>query len=100
MLTVIDAWQPLASVTVNTCGPKPSPVKVPVPVRIPVPPVALIVADPVLEPLHDTLVCVSVIIIGGGCVMVTKFGSLKASEFQYDRVLRRFTDLLALFGIE
>jgi hypothetical protein len=32
--------------------------------------------------------------------MVTKFGSLKASEFQHNWGLSRFTGLLALFGIE
>jgi len=36
----------------------------------------------------------------GSCVIVTNFDSLKALEFQYDSVSRRFTDLLALFGIE
>lgn len=51
-------------------------------VYTPVPPLAVTLAAPVHCPLHNTLVCVPVAVIGGGCVILKVCDAVQPAVFE------------------
>src|SRR5205814_4768921 len=71
IVTDVVAVHPLLSVTVNVYVPAVSPACDGVIVYPGVPPLGVITTEPFVPPLHVTLVTTCVVVIGGGCVIVT-----------------------------